>query len=194
MVTSDDIYNGYFIRAGTIIIGNTWYVCLSLIRQGPTRPPPRRAGPCYTTKSPIPSHSLSTRNDSWTRTGKATPLRTLRRRPLATAGGKISLFKHRRFLTRTVQRICPGRWLSDAQLWISIASMLAVFNIGPGLDEHGQIAKAEAAFVFGMISFVPSAEDLLIVDGCFPSYRHPRPFRCSIKPRDDAAASLIISE
>lgn len=26
MVTKDDIYNGYFIPAGTTIIGNTWYV------------------------------------------------------------------------------------------------------------------------------------------------------------------------
>ena len=26
MVTRDDEYNGYFIPAGTTIVGNTWYV------------------------------------------------------------------------------------------------------------------------------------------------------------------------
>ena len=29
-VMSDDVYNGYFIPAGSIVIGNSWYLCCSI--------------------------------------------------------------------------------------------------------------------------------------------------------------------
>ncbi|KAJ3492026.1 hypothetical protein NLI96_g262 [Meripilus lineatus] len=35
------------------------------------------------------------------------------------------------------RRICPGRFLGDASLWISIANMLAAFHIAPILDDKG---------------------------------------------------------
>jgi hypothetical protein len=41
--------------------------------------------------------------------------------------------------------------MAEAQLWISIASTLAVFDITPGKDEHGNPVKVEAKFTSGMI-------------------------------------------
>jgi cytochrome P450 len=51
------------------------------------------------------------------------------------------------------RRICPGRYMAEAQLWISIASILAVFDIFPGndADEMGRPVKTEAKFTSGMI-------------------------------------------
>ena len=34
-------------------------------------------------------------------------------------------------------RICPGRHLALATLWITITSILAVFNVRKGKDENG---------------------------------------------------------
>lgn len=49
------------------------------------------------------------------------------------------------------RRICPGRFMGEAQLWISIACILSVFDITPGVDENGNVMKTEAAFSSGMI-------------------------------------------
>jgi cytochrome P450 len=53
------------------------------------------------------------------------------------------------------RRICPGRYVAEAQLWLSIACMLAVFDIRPGRDgeEMERLVKTahEARFTSGMI-------------------------------------------
>jgi len=51
------------------------------------------------------------------------------------------------------RRICPGRYMAEAQLWITIACMLAVFDIFPGseVDGMGRPVKTEARFTSGMI-------------------------------------------
>ena len=46
-------------------------------------------------------------------------------------------------LTSTT-RICPGRHLADASLFIVVASVLHTLNIEPPLDEYGQPIKLEA--------------------------------------------------
>lgn len=50
------------------------------------------------------------------------------------------------------RRICPGRFAADAQLWISIACILSVFDISSALDEFGKPIKVTPAFSAGMIS------------------------------------------
>ncbi|KAF9070685.1 cytochrome P450 [Rhodocollybia butyracea] len=72
------------------------------------------------------------------------------------------------------RRICPGRFMAEGQLWISIACILSVFEIKPGNDEKGRPIKTEAAFTSGMIWYV-----------------HPLPFMTTINPRDDSARQLI---
>ena len=37
----------------------------------------------------------------------------------------------------SVGRICPGRYFADASLWLTMSNILAMFDIGPPLDEYG---------------------------------------------------------
>jgi len=70
------------------------------------------------------------------------------------------------------RRMCPGRFMAEAQIWISIACILACFNIGPGVDKYGKPIKTEAKFASGMIC-------------------HPLPFDFTITPRGEWAKALI---
>ncbi|KAG0697080.1 cytochrome P450, partial [Suillus ampliporus] len=62
------------------------------------------------------------------------------------------------------RRICVGRHLVDASLWIAITSFLAVFSANKALDEHGMD-----------IPVVPKYSTGLII--------HPEEFPCRIVPR-----------
>jgi cytochrome P450 len=80
----------------------------------------------------------------------------------------------RNFIFGYGRRICPGRYVADNALFITIAQTLAVFNIGKFVNPKGQIVEPEAKFEPGAIS-------------------HPVPYQCSIKPRSEAHAHLIKS-
>ncbi|KAF8153982.1 cytochrome P450 [Crassisporium funariophilum] len=70
------------------------------------------------------------------------------------------------------RRICPGRHLADASYWAMASSMIAAFDISPALDMDGKDTNAPYEFTHGFV-------------------RHPKPFKCSIKPRSLNLASLI---
>ncbi|KAJ7269215.1 hypothetical protein C8J57DRAFT_1324723 [Mycena rebaudengoi] len=64
--------------------------------------------------------------------------------------------------------------MTQFTLWVTVASLLAAFNITKGIGEDGKILE--------------------------PSYKYhlsialmPLPFKCSIKPRSNAVADLIRS-
>jgi cytochrome P450 len=80
----------------------------------------------------------------------------------------------RNFIFGYGRRICPGRYVADNALFITIAQTLAVFNIGKFVNAKGQIVEPEARFEPGAIS-------------------HSVPYRCSVKPRSEAHAHLIKS-
>ncbi|EIW84293.1 cytochrome P450 [Coniophora puteana RWD-64-598 SS2] len=63
------------------------------------------------------------------------------------------------------RRICPGRHLADASLWISIACILALFNFEKRKDAFGNIIDFEPKYTPTLAS-------------------RPYPFPCSIVPRD----------
>ncbi|KAG1813931.1 cytochrome P450 [Suillus subaureus] len=69
------------------------------------------------------------------------------------------------------RRICPGLHLADASIWISTAMSLAVFDISK-VVENG-------------VEIIPEFEPSL------GSISHPKPFKCSIKPRSATALGLI---
>jgi hypothetical protein len=64
MSTEDDIYRGYYIPAGTLIMGNSWYnfgpfyLVLTFIS------PRMISGRYFMIQRPSPSHCVSTQNDS----------------------------------------------------------------------------------------------------------------------------------
>ncbi|KAF8467547.1 cytochrome P450 [Russula ochroleuca] len=127
----DDVYEGYFLPAGSIVVGNTWAV--------------------------LHDESVFTE-------------------PL--------LFQPERFLDRNVKlpevgfgfgrRICPGRFMARSSMWITVASVLAAFEISPVVDSQGvpQIPKEE--YSAGGISY-------------------PVEFACAIRPRSKHTEQLIVS-
>ncbi|KAF9219295.1 cytochrome P450 [Gyrodon lividus] len=136
MVTKDDVYNGYFIPAGTTIIGNTWTILHD--ERNYSQPmdfmPERFLNPDSTENEEILDPATAT-------------------------------FGYGR-------RICPGRFMADATIWISVACILTVFNIRPGKDENGEPVKVKAEFQSGMIC-------------------HPKPFSFAISPRSEASKAII---
>ncbi|KAG0706763.1 cytochrome P450, partial [Suillus ampliporus] len=62
------------------------------------------------------------------------------------------------------RRICAGRHLADASLWIGIASFLANFSVHEALDEHGRNIPVIPKFTTGFVI-------------------HPEEFPCRIVPR-----------
>ncbi|KAJ3913182.1 cytochrome P450, partial [Lentinula edodes] len=70
------------------------------------------------------------------------------------------------------RRICPGRFMAEGQLWISIACILSVYEIKPGFDDKGKFINTEAAFSSGLIC-------------------HPLPFKTSIRARSEEAKALV---
>ncbi|TFK97141.1 cytochrome P450 [Pterulicium gracile] len=63
------------------------------------------------------------------------------------------------------RRICPGRHLAMNSIWITIARVLATFDIAKALDKEGDEIEPQARFTVGITS-------------------HPVPFGCRITPRN----------
>jgi hypothetical protein len=63
--------------------------------------------------------------------------------------------------------VCPGRWVADNALFVTIAQVLSVFKIAPHAD-----GPPVVDFAPGIIS-------------------HPKPFKCVIVPRNEGCRELI---
>ncbi|KAK0450589.1 cytochrome P450 [Desarmillaria tabescens] len=72
------------------------------------------------------------------------------------------------------RRICPGRVLADASIFISCAMALSVFNIST-YSENGVTFEPDTKHTAGSIS-------------------HPTPFKCKIEARSEKALGLINEE
>ncbi|KAJ6504475.1 cytochrome P450 [Mycena vulgaris] len=70
------------------------------------------------------------------------------------------------------RRFCPGRHMATSSVWIAVASILATFNITKAVGDDGQVIEPTHEYFTGL--------------GLMPL-----PFKCSIKPRSQAAAELI---
>ncbi|KAF8904742.1 cytochrome P450 [Gymnopilus junonius] len=70
------------------------------------------------------------------------------------------------------RRICPGRYLAETNYWIMAATIIAAFEISKAVDEKGNDLNKSYEFASGFI-------------------RHPKPFKCSIKPRLPNLADIL---
>ncbi|KAH8984409.1 cytochrome P450 [Lactarius akahatsu] len=130
-LAADDIYEGYFLPAGSIVIGNTW----ALLHDESVFPEPNRFWP---ERFLDPDVKL----------------------PDAVFGFG--------------RRICPGRFMARSSMWITIASVLAAFEISPTTDGDGVPLMPAEDFTTGLISY-------------------PEAFACAIRPRSKCAEGLIVA-
>lgn len=70
------------------------------------------------------------------------------------------------------RRICAGRHVADADIWITIAFVLRVFTIAKAEDQEGKEITPKVRFTNGVIS-------------------HPEAFVCNIKPRSSEYEELV---
>ncbi|KAJ7586756.1 putative CyP450 monooxygenase [Mycena floridula] len=134
----DDVYRGYFIPKGSLVIGNSWGLLHDPALFGPN-------------------------------TDDFSPERFLSEDQQLNPNMPDTIFG---FGYGPLHRRCPGRHLSEATLFISVASIIHTFNITPPVDENGIEIKLEARQGPNMLS-------------------PPAKFACVIKPRSEAAAALI---
>jgi len=129
-VTEDNVFNGYFIPKGALVMSNIWQM----------------------------NHDPEVYSDPMS----FKPERFLGPKP--EMDPREACFGFGR-------RICPGRVLADASVFISCAMALAVFSISK-YSEDGVIVEPDTEQNSGTIS-------------------HPSTFRCIISPRSDKAVALI---
>ncbi|KAJ4000135.1 cytochrome P450 [Lentinula boryana] len=151
-LTTDDVYHGYHLPAGSIVFPNAWQVEFQY-------------------SSPQIIHN-------------AVIFRAMLR-DVKTYGQDVSTFRPERFLTREGildpnvkspdvafgfgRRICPARHLASSELFIFIASILAVFSITNPEDMN---TSSEPRYTSGLL-------------------RYPCPFPCTIKPRSPKHERII---
>ncbi|KAI0631992.1 cytochrome P450 [Trametes polyzona] len=70
------------------------------------------------------------------------------------------------------RRICPGRYFADESLYLTVASILHVFDICPPIGADGQAIEIVYEPTDGVLSF-------------------PKDCRCTVNPRSAAALALI---
>ncbi|KDQ57128.1 hypothetical protein JAAARDRAFT_194302 [Jaapia argillacea MUCL 33604] len=131
--SEDDVYEGYYIPKGTMVLANAWAILHDeKIYDAPEDFMPERY-----------LNSDGSINDDYP--------------SLAFGLGR---------------RICPGRSFADAEIWIAIVSIMAVFDVTKAKDDNGSDIHVTADYSIGSIS-------------------HPLPFKCHIQPRSEVAPRLI---
>ncbi|KAF9522916.1 cytochrome P450 [Crepidotus variabilis] len=131
----EDVYKGYRIPAGTIVMPNLW----TLLHDEDEFPDPFSFKPERFMKGDEFNHGIKD--------------------PESVCWG-------------FGRRICPGRHMAFSAIWITIASLIYVFDIEKEVDEHGSIIEPNPRYNSGLILT-------------------PEAFPCRITPRSDDFAKLV---
>ncbi|KAI0772313.1 cytochrome P450 [Trametes elegans] len=134
-LTTDDVYNGYHLPAGSIVVGNSW----AILHDPVTFPNPEEFIP---ERFINPDGSLNDTRDV-----------------------EAAAFGFGR-------RICPGRHLARASIFIGIASVLSTFTLSKPVDEDGNVIEPSGEYISGLVTY-------------------PKAFKCVFKPRAENTASII---
>ena len=62
-----------------------------------------------------------------------------------------------------IHRACPGKQFSLRTVYLFVASVLSVFDIGPTLDEGGNPQMPKAEFHDGLVRYVILGSPILVV-------------------------------
>ena len=135
-VLSDDIYEGYLIPAGSVVLGNCWcdsnfFLSFSSAHAYPDDP--LRAILHDETMFPDPDAFKPERF-------------------LDASGGATSDYPDAAF--GFGRRVCPGRFMAHAAVWLAIVSVLSTFDISKAVDEDGNEIVPAGEFIDGLIMWV----------------------------------------
>jgi len=72
------------------------------------------------------------------------------------------------------RRVCPGRYMAENTIWLTIASVLVTLDLRKAKDDEGREIDIPGKFTPTFFS-------------------HPEPYQSSIKPRDPLAQELILA-
>ncbi|KAI5121810.1 hypothetical protein M0805_009802 [Coniferiporia weirii] len=136
LLKEDDVHNGYYLPAGSMVVGNTW----GIMHDPAVYPDPMNF---------VPERFFN-------------------------SGGKLdyAAIDPAKYSFGYGRRICAGYQYAENTLWITIAFVLATMDVTHATDKAGKLIPAVLDASSGVIS-------------------HPKPFKCSIKPRSAQAESLI---
>ncbi|KAJ7184917.1 cytochrome P450 [Mycena filopes] len=70
------------------------------------------------------------------------------------------------------RRICPGRYMATSSIWVTVANILAAFDITKPKGDDGRLIEPTYEYLSELIS-------------------PPAPFKCSIRPRSQDLAALV---
>lgn len=90
--------------------------------------------------------------------------------------------------------MCPGRWLALDNIWLTAASILAVYDVVPAKDEDGRKVLPEEAFTTESVRCVARRVSVALLASVLTvrtAGSRPRPFKCAFVPRSEAALALI---
>ncbi|KAJ6576166.1 cytochrome P450, partial [Mycena vulgaris] len=90
------------------------------------------------------------------------------------------------------RRLCAGRQMALASVWISITSVLAAFNITKALDEHGRGSSRRTSLTRDSSSTCCGSISSDCADRGLASA--PLPFKCTMHPRSEEAVALILAK
>jgi len=129
VLSEDDVYKGYRLPKGSIVLGNAWTV----LHDERIYPDP-----------------FSFKPDRFLKNGKIN--KEVRDPAMAIFGFG--------------RRICPGRFIAFPAVWMTVASIIAAFDIARSPDADGNVIDIDLAD-----------------DDCEGFLRFPKPFTCSMSPR-----------
>ncbi|KAI0747873.1 cytochrome P450 [Daedaleopsis nitida] len=136
-LTEDDIYNGYHLPKGTLVVANSWAIL--------------HDEKAYT--------DASTYNPDRFLRADGTLNPDIRDPAVAAFGFG--------------RRICPGRFMAIDSMWITIACLLNVFEIGRAVGDDGKEIIPKADYFCGFLN-------------------HPKPFPYTVKPRSKEHETLLM--
>lgn len=147
----DDVYRDMFIPKDSTIIINTMCVHVFYPPHGKHHAHSSEGVSDWTRKC-IRTPIYSGRTDTFL---KGAMSRFPQERSLDSGVGKlhIALDRHTSQMSLLLPRICPGRHLAEASLWIVITNFLATFNIDPLKDDNGRDIIPEPVFTNGFTRF-----------------------------------------
>jgi hypothetical protein len=155
-LTRDDEYKGYLIPEGTIVIGLVWFVS-SLV----------------SSLHEMVDHSPSYRSILHNADDYPEPERFMPERFLTPEGAlDLTVRNPRTVCFGSGRRICPGQYVAEATLFMTIATLLATIDIVRAKDADGKEIVPEVATTGELVS-------------------HAKPFPWAARPRSRDAAALL---